>query len=249
MKSYLTPLIFSLLLTGCSLIPKNVEFFQSKVHKFPTPSAKQIELQREVAERAKEKARETLVAATQENASTNVVNPAQEAAELTDAASQAVGAPSGRPSAGTTELADSLRSSLAKHDAKVETFAKANDKEAGKKVEGTGLISIPYFVYLGAFVVVAVIGWHLAHTALTVAGTVYPPAAIPATVALGGMNIASELAGKALKQVVAGGQSFKTWIDNEIPDAALKAKIISAFTANHQTAQDEDVQTLVKGIK
>lgn len=249
MNKFLLPLIFSLCLTGCSLIPKNVEFGQSKVKKFPVPTAKQEELQRETAQRAKEKARETLVAATQENSSTNVINPAAETAELTDALSQSVGAPAKRPTATTSELADELRASLAKLDRKVEAFAQKNDEMAGKKVEGTGIIQIPYFIYLGGFLIVVVVLWHLLHTALSVAGAAYPPAAIPASIAVGGMNVAQDLVAKGLKQVVKGGQAFKTWIDNEIPDEALKEKILSAFVANHQTAQDEDVQTLVKGIK
>lgn len=244
-------LIFSLtvsLLTGCSLIPKKVEFFQDKVHKFPQATAKQDELQREAAALAKQKTAETVDAALKENASPYVVSPAREAEKLTDAVSTSLGPPV-TPNTNTVQVANGLNHAVAKYNNSVVDFARENDKNADKKIEGTGAIQVPYFIYLGGFVVVVIVLWHLGKTALTVAGAAYPPAAIPATVALGGMHIAQDLAAKALKQVVAGGQDFKTWIKNEIPDAALKQRILGAFQANHQTAQDEDVQTLVKGIK
>lgn len=249
MKRYLTPLIFSLwLLTGCSLIPKNVEFFQSKVHKFPQPTARQDELQREAAALAKQKTAETVDAALKENASPYVVSPAREAEKLADSVSTSLGPPV-TPATDAASTVAGLNTAVAKHNRNVVDFAKTNDEVAGKKIEGTGAIQVPYFIYLGGFVVVVVVLWHLGKTALTVAGTAYPPAAIPASVAVGGMNIAEGLAGKALKQIVAGGQNFKTWIENEIPDAALKEKILSAFRANHGSSQDTDVESVVKALK
>lgn len=247
MKRYLLPLIFSLCLTGCSLIPKSVEFGQDKVHKFPQPTAKQDELQREAAALAKQKAQETVDQALKENASPFIIAPARETEKLTDAVSTSLGPPvSARTNSAL--IVSGLNTAVAKHNNKVSDFAEDNDKNAGKKIEGTGWLQIPYFVYVGIVGVLIFVGWHLLK--LVIEGLqAYPPTAIPATVAVGGLNVAENVAGKALKQIVAGGQGFKTWISNEIKDADLKDKILSAFTANHETAQDEDVQTLVKGIK
>jgi len=230
------------------LIPKNVEFFQDKVHKFPAVTAKQVELQREAAALAKEKSRAVTKAAIEADAPANVTEPAQEVEILTDAVSTSLGPPVS-PSTNSAEVASKLNKSVAKHDNKVESFAKENNKDAGKKIEGTGLIQVPYFIYLGGFLVVAIIFWHLAKTALQAAGAAYPPAAIPASIAVGGMNVAQSTLAKGFQQIVSGGESFKNWIENEIPDDALKQKIISAFTANHQTAQDSDVQAVVKALK
>jgi hypothetical protein len=241
----LTPIVLSL--CGCSLIPKKVEFFQDKVHKFPQPTAKQEELQREAAALAKQKTQETVDEALKENASPYVLSPAREAEKLADAVSTSLGPPVS-PSTDSGKAAARLNSAVGKHDQKVAAFAEDNDKNAGKKIEGTGLLQIPYFVWVGGVVLFVVVGWHLAK--LVIEGLqAYPPTAVPATVAIGGLHVAEDVAGKALKQVVAGGQAFKTWITNEIKDADLKDKVLGAFTANHQTAQDEDVQTLVKGIK
>lgn len=209
--------------------------------------AKQEELQRQVAARAKLKAQETVDKALMENASTNVLSPAREAEKLTDAVSTSLGPPVS-PAVDTDVVVNGLNTQVAKHNIKVDKFADANDKNAGKKIEGTGWLQIPYFVWLAIVGVVVLVVWHLLK--LVIEGLqAYPPTAVPATVAVGGLHVAESVAGKALKQVVAGGQAFKTWIGNEIKDTDLKEKILSAFRANHDTAQDEDVQTLVKGIK
>lgn len=229
------------------MIPKKVEFFQDKVHRFPQPTAKQEELQREAAALAKQKAQETVDAALKENASPYVVSPARETEKLTDAVSTSLGPPISATT-NTDKVVSGLNTAVAKHNNKVANFAEDNDKNAGKKIEGTGLFQIPYFVWLGAVGIVLLIGWHLLK--LVIEGLqAYPPTAIPATVAVGGLHVAESVASKALHQVVAGGQAFKNWITHEVENPELKEKILSAFRANHQTAQDEDVQTLVKGIK
>ena len=85
----------SLFLTGCmgTLIPKQVELFQKKVQDFPEQSTKLRELERETVYAAHEKATETVVAALQTKADTNVITPAQETVKLTEAAVVAVGPP------------------------------------------------------------------------------------------------------------------------------------------------------------
>jgi len=233
-------------LTGCisSLIPKTVEFGQSKVHRFPEPTSSQKELQKEAAELAKEKAAQTLLAATAENTSTNVITPARETAVLTDAVAESVGVPASRPTESSQALADELRASIAKLDKKIESFKAENEKVAGKKVEGSGLIQVPYFLYAGGFVLIVVVGWHLAKTALTVASAANPGA----LVGVGAMNVAGSLAGKGLTQVVQGGKDFLGWVNKEVSDPILKQKVLDAFTSSHKMAQDSDVQSVVKQL-
>lgn len=238
----LTTLIFSL--TGCSLIPKRVEFFQDKVHKFPEPGAKQVELQREVAQRAKEKAQETLVAATREHSSPDVTSPAAETAVLTDAVSQSVGAPAKRPTADSSALADELRASIAKLDRKIDSFKRDNDENAGKKIEGTGLVQVSYFVYLGGIILVVLIGRVILKDILLAASAANPGAAV----AVGGLNVAGSLLSRGFHQVIKGGKDFVTWVNNEIEDPGLRDKIVGAFVANQKTAQDRDVKSVVDHV-
>lgn len=233
----------SFIFTGCGLIPKNVEFFQSKVHKFPAFTPSQAEYQKQAAGLAKQKASETLDAALATGASTNVVAPARETEKLTDAVSTSLGPPV-TPATNTDSAVANLQKAVAKLDQKIEAFKQESDKNAGKKIEGTGLISIPYFAYVGVIGLLIFVFWHLAKTALTVASAANPGAAV----AVGGMNVAGSVAAKGVAQLVAGGEEFKAWVEKEVSDAGLKQKILDAFTSAHKTAQDGDVQAIVKPL-
>lgn len=246
MKSLL-PIALSLcLLTGCSLIPKPVEFFQDKVHKFPQPTASQIEYQKEAALRAKQKAAATVDAALSEGSTTNVVAPAREAEKLTDAVSTSLGPPV-HEAQDTDVVVGKLQTAVARHDNKVDAFQKYNDKDAGKKIEGTGAVSIPYFVYLGVVVLIIVVLWHLGKIALTAASMANPGAAV----GLGVVNAGSALAAKGFSQVVSGGEDFLKWVDGRFSAAEpkLATEIADTFKALHKQNQDQDVQSLVNTIK
>jgi hypothetical protein len=244
-KIALVVLIASLVASaGCSLIPKKVEFFQDKVHQVPAPTQKQKELQREAAQKANEKASDTLHAALAEGSSTNILAPAVETEKLTAVVAESVGAPA-KPTANiqTDALIADLRGQIAKLEKKMDSFTVENNENAGKKIEGTGAISVPYFVYAGGFVLIIFVGWHLAKTALTVASAANPGAAV----GVGAMNIAGNLAGKGLNQVVTGSKEFLTWVGKEL-DPVVAAKVTDAFGAAQNKAQDKDVQIVVKTI-
>jgi hypothetical protein len=241
-KLFAILLAFGLLSTGCGLIPKKVEFFQDKVKKFPAESSRLIELQKEAAYAAKVETQQTVRAAVLEDASTNLVQHAETAAVLTDAVSTSLGPPSKQPS--ETVAAD-LRRAVAKLDAKIDAFKQENDENAGKKIEGTGAIQVPYFAYLGGFVVLVFMLWHLGKLALTAASVANPGAAV----GLGVMNVAGSLAGKGFVQLVQGGKNFLKWVDDNVPDDAIRTKLVDAFTAAHKQAQDGDVRPVVDKLR
>lgn len=231
-----------LMTTSCGLLPKNVEFFQSKVKRFPEESAKLVELQKEAAFAAKIETQETVKAAILEDASTNLVQHATAAATLTDAVSTSLGPPLKEPG---QSVAVDLRRAVAKLDAKIDAFKQDNDENAGKKIEGTGLIQVPYLVYLAGFLVVVTVLWHLGKLALTAASVANPGAAV----GLGAMNVAGNIAGKGFVQLVKGGKNFLKWVDEQVPDEALKAKLVDAFTASHKQAQDGEVRAIVDQVR
>lgn len=250
-KSFLPLILLVLAFSGCSLIPHKVEFFQDKVHKVPELTNSQREVEKQAALAAKFKASETLTAAIAENSSTNVVAPATETAKLTDVVSEMVGPPAKPATVDTDRLVQEVRSALAKQDAKLESFKRANDENAGKKIEGTGWLQIPYFVYVGLVALVILVAWHLLHTVLT--GLQVAGVANPALGAAGGVGSAlmggiESGFGKAFSQVVKGGEAFKDWMGKEVEDPALRQKILDGFKAAHQKAQDESVQTVVKAV-
>lgn len=233
------------LLTGCgSLLPKKVEFLQDKVRKFPAVTSKQKELQRQVAQLAKEKAVAVSVAAAKEDASPAVTVPAEECVILTDVLAESTGAPLARPSDPPVQLADNLRNSMAKHDKKVDSFKEDNDENAGKKIEGTGLVQIPYFAWIGLVGLVVFVGWHLAKTALTAASAANPGALI----GVGAMNLTGAAASKGIVQLVNGGKRFLSEIETAIEDPALREKVKAAFLNSHKTEQDRDVRSVVDNL-
>ncbi len=240
--SYLLSLAALVFLTGCgTLIPKRVELFQDKVRKFPEATQAAKEVQKQAAQRAKEKANETLVAATAEQCSPAVIIPATETAILTDAVADVVGPPAKRPDIDTVKLADEVRKTLAVLSKKVDSFKEDSNENVGKKIEGTGLVQVPYFVWLGGFIVVAFIGFHVLKLVLTAASAANPGAAI----GVGAMNVASSTASRGLVQLVNGGQKFLEWANKTIDDPILKQKVTDAFLTSHKKAQDGDVQAVV----
>lgn len=241
----LLPLLLTLL-SGCSLIPKPVELFQKKVGEFPSVTESEKEYQRRVIKLEQERVHQVNDAAIADGAGNNIVVPAHDAVRLADALSSEVGPPK-YPATDSDSAIQDLSHAKAKRDYRVDDFAAANEKVEGKKIEGTGLLQIPYFVWLGGFLIIAVIGWHLAKIVLT-AATMTPQGAIAGSVGLGVMNVGSELAGKALTQVIAGGKKFLGSIGSVVDDPAVVAKIQELFAASHDSQQDSDVQTVVKTV-
>lgn len=239
---YVGLLAYLVFLTGCgTLLPKKVEFLQDKVKKYPVATQSQKEVQRQVAQRAQEKTIETLTAAASEQASPAVMEPAKEAVILTSAVAESVGPPISRPSIDTQALSDELRKSVAKLNKKVDSFVEDNNENAGKKIEGTGLVQIPYFAWIGALALIVLVGWNLAKAALTAASAANPAA----LVGVGAMNVASTTAGKGVVQLVNGGQKFLQWVAAEVSDPALRQKIVDGFLTMHKKSQDEDVKAVV----
>lgn len=233
--------------TGCgTLIPKRVEFFQDKVQKFPEESAKYREAQRRAAELAERRAQDALAGAIAEDCSTNVVGPIKDTRDLTGAVSDSLGSPL-KPTDDVVGAITELRKSMARLDAKIEAFKQSNDENAGKKIEGTGLFSVPYFIWIGlvalmafgAFIVVSLI-W----TALKVYSMSNPPLALGLNAVQAGGNFAK----KALTQLIKGGEEFKDAVSKEVTDPELLARINRLFQVHQRMSQDLDVQAVVKEL-
>jgi hypothetical protein len=237
----------ALLLAGCgSLVPKKVEFFQDTVQRFPEQSEKLRELERQAIYRAVEKNTQTVLAAVSEGASTNVVKPAQEARVLTEAVAVSVGPPASPAPAhvSSEKLAAKLETQVAKFNDKVEDFKKASNENIGKKIEGTGLIQVSYFYWVGGIAVVLLLVFVAVKIALSVLALANPGAAIGLNV----VNAAQSVLSKGFAQVVKGGEEFKGWVDKEVQDAEIKKKILVAFQTSQVRAQDSDVQNVVAAL-
>jgi hypothetical protein len=238
----LIPLLF--LLAGCSLFPKKVEYFQDKVHSMPAPSESHKEVQKEAADFVARKTKQTVLAAVGENSSTNVLKPAIEAEVVADSLSGSVGKPVEPWQKSANELAAKLDKLDAKLDQKLEDFRKDNDENAGKKIEGTGLIQMGYFTHLLVLGVIVVGGWII----IKVLGVLNPSVGIGTKVISGGVTGVTKLVSRGFSEVVQAGESFKKRVDEEFEDAETKEKIKALFTQAHKEHQSADVQKAIKEL-
>jgi len=244
--------VLATLLTGCSsLVPKRVELGQDKVEKMPVAKPSEREVQRQVAQRAAVKADETLRAAIMEDASPVVVTPAAETVVLSDAVSRSLGPPS-KPAAkdlASEQLARKLDASVAALNKRIEEFREDNDKNAGHKIEDTGILKVPYFVWLGgAFVLIAiaVVVAGLAWTALKIYGISNPPVGL----GIKAVQTGGALAAKAVGQLVGSGEKFKSWLKTELPHVSedVKKEIEDLFVSAHKETCDEAVQHVAEEL-
>lgn len=236
-------------ITGCgTLIPKPVELFQKKVQKMPEATESQKETQRQAAALSKQKAAEVVDAAILEGSSTNILAPARDAERLTDAVSTSLGPPLKPANVPAPVLATKLDSSVAKLNKKVDSFADKNDELAGKKIEGTGLVSVPYFLWIAGIAAATFLIWHLVKTLAAASAATGNPAGVIGSVALGAIgNVAQSTVSKGFAQVVKGGENFKNWVKTEF-DPIVQKKILGAFQTYQTGVQDQDVQATIKQL-
>lgn len=246
MKKLLLTLAF-ICLTGCSmLIPKRVEFFQDKVKPVPGQTAKEREIQRQTAARAYEKAQQTYVEVLKEECPDVVSAPAEETVALTKAVSTSVGPPLAPSLLPSKELATRLDTAGAKLTKRVDEFKEENNENAGKKIEGTGLFSVPYLVVLGGavvlvfilFVVISV-GW----TAVKLYGVANPPIAL----GVKAVQTSASFAKQAFSEVLKGGEEFKNAVKAKFDEDAQK-QILELFRTHQERAQSQTTQDVVKEL-
>ncbi len=243
-KKYII-LLLLLSFTGCGmLIPKKVEYFQDKVKAVPAANDTHIETRKEAAAFVAEKTHETVTAAIKEDASTNVLKPAVEAEIVASSLSGSLGKPEDPWKKDAARLAARLDRMDAKLDQSLEDFRQYNDKNEGKKIEGTGVLQMGYFTHLILIVIIFFIGY----ICLKVVGTVYAPVGLGTSVISGGIKGISTLFTKATSEIIQGGEKFKEYVDKEIQDPAVKAKVNDLFLRAHMERQSDDVQKLVKQI-
>lgn len=236
------------LLTGCgTLFPKRVEFGQDKVEKFPVKKAAEQEVQRQAAQRAKEEAAKTLEAAIEEETSPAVVEPAKATARLTDAVSDSLGPPL-HPSAVTSaELARALDTAMAKLNKRIDGFKRDNDENIGKKIQGTGWLSVPYFIWVGILAALGFVGFIIlgvAWTALKAFSISNPPLAL----GLNAVQLGTKGATTLVSQLLKGGEKFKERLAAEVSDPAVVAAVEKIFRDEHEKAQSPEAQIIVKHL-
>lgn len=232
-------LIPILLLTGCGIIPKKVEYFQDKVEKAPQLGYKDEEVLRQAAKLANERAQETKEAAIATQADPSVVIPATDTERLTDAVSDAVGQPKKDYEGEMEALLVQLQKVMGELNEERAKFRDRNDENAGKKIEGTGIIQMPYITNLLLIGVVLVVVWAMLKTA----SAVNAPVSVGVKTIEGGTKLVARAAG----EIIQAGQEFKRRLIEEMPEQAAAVKKI--FTEAHRANQSTETQQFVQQIK
>lgn len=242
------PLIVALsigILTGCStLIPKRVEIGQDKVQKFPEEKSKEREIQRQAADRVSKDALELLRRIISEGGSSNVLKKASDTAIVADAVSDSLGPPLSPSDEPADKLAQKLNNATAKLQERIVDFRQDNDENVGKKIEGTGFLQIPYFLWIGGLAVAGFLAFAVLRVVLAVVSAMNPGVALGTRAAA----MSGKVLSKAFSQVIAGGQRFKTDLKSIVDDEALREKIVELFVTSHRQSQDEEIQSVVKHL-
>jgi len=242
MKKLLVLIPALMLLAGCgTLIPKTVEFFQRKVKAVPEVSDKAKETQRQAADYVSTKTEETKIAAIESDANTNVVSLATDANTVASALSQSLGPPEDPWKKEALRLALMLKEQQANFNDKLASYAKHVDKDAGKKIEGTGFIRIPYFVYIGCIILVVFLIW----TGLKIYGSINPIVGLGTNVV---GRIGSAVRTRALTEVAEGGEAFKQYLTDSGLAAEVKSQVLDLFSRAHKENQSRDTQNIVSTL-
>jgi hypothetical protein len=250
LRNLLLVLFAASLLAGCgSLAPARKEFFQDKVERVPEATARERETEKQTVDLLRRRTQQTVVAAVLEKASPGVTEPAKDAAILADAVAVSVGPPKNAlpDDSKTSEVANKLLAAVAKLDSRMESFREDVRDNEGRKIEGSGLFSVPYFVWLGGVLVLVFIGF----TLLSVGWMALKAFAIsnpPLAVGMGVANIGAKFAKSAFSQILQGGEEFKDAVGKKIADPAIAAKVLELFKVHQRQAQSPEVQAVIQEL-
>ncbi len=230
-----------IVLSGCKLFPKKVEFFQDKVRAVPAKTETTKERERQAADFVAQKTDQAYDAAVENSDGPEVLSPLSDARIVSESLSLSLGPPSDPWKREAERLADDLRTAQAKYNRAIEKFRKQNDENSGKKIEGTGFLQVGYFTYLlvvGGSILVLLLALRIG---LGIYGAMNP--------AVGGvLKVSSALAGRAVDELAYGGKKFVGYLDKLDLDDKAKTLVHDLFIRSHKEAQSRDVQQLVQSL-
>ncbi|MDP3732984.1 MAG: hypothetical protein Q8Q91_00435 [Candidatus Daviesbacteria bacterium] len=247
MKVYFL-ILFLCLGSGCSLIPKSVEFFQKKVHAVPDKSFKNKETEKQAALYVNDKVNQARDEAIKLGVTNSVITPLTDAKIVIEPLVGSLGPPASRWLGNSTNLAAKLIKNESGLDKKVDDYKEDTKKLEGKKVEGSGLFQIPYFVWLGVVFVFLFVVYVVGRSAIQ-ALMISSGAGIPVSMGLKTITgIAGKTAKTAFSQIVHGVELTKDYIKGSDKDTFTKEEILKIIRDEQQKAQNADVQKIVKEL-
>lgn len=233
----------AVLVAGCNLMPKPVEIGQQKVRAVPAKSSQAVEAERQAAQLITQRTSEARDAVLLSGA-TNALPPLTDARDAALGLSYSLGAPLRPWESSGAELSARLGYLEAKLDRALSQYRVDVAPNVGKKIEGTGLLQIPYFLWLA----LVAGGLFLVWTGIQIVGAVYPPVGLGVRGLSAAGRIGGRTAARAFEQVVRGGEAFKDALDRSDLDDRVKASVLDMLRRHQMGSQDEQVQVLVRDL-
>ena len=235
----LLPLAILTLASGCTLIPKRVEYFQDRVRPVPERSAVADESLRQAARLAAQRAADTERAALATEAAPEVVAPARDTTVLTGAVAEHVGPPAAPWTGDINALIARMDAQEARYRARLDAYRDSVRPNVGKPIEGTGAIQVGYFTHLLILATIVAVAWVI----LKVVAITHAPVAIGMRTIEGG----GRFLGRAFAEVVEGGEEFKARIRKRLASSPESlAAVLEEFQTAHRARQSRDVQGVVQ---
>lgn len=239
------PIVIGIIcLSGCSIFrPKDKEFFQKKVTPVPervTPEYQ--ETQRQGLAYVRTNVTQAYVMAVQEQSSTNIINPLEDAIQVIDPLVVQAGPPEHPFKGEPQKLAKWINENTAKYNKAIDRYTDKIEPLVGKKIEGTGWIQMGYFTYIG----LVLFGFFILYTVVRMLINVLFPEINVGVKAIS--NMSSKAVAAAFSQLVNGGEYFKKLVDEKIDDQATIDHVKELFRIAHETKQSPQVQETVKHL-
>jgi uncharacterized lipoprotein YajG len=231
-----------LVVAGCQLVPKPVELGQKKVREVPTKTSQQVEAEKQAADFVAKKIDQGRDEALKTQVSTNVIEPLTDARDAAHGLRQSLGAPMNTWNDNGAEMALRLGFLEAKLDRALAEHRKEVAPLVGKKIEGTGWIQIPYFMWIGLVLLFFFVLW----TGLKIVGAIYPIVGLGVSGLSAAGRVGSSTVTKALEQVVKGGEAFKDSVNKLDLDDRAKSVVLDLLRKHQMMSQDTDIQELIR---
>lgn len=245
---YLALLIAILFFSGCQLVPKTVEFFQDKVKPVPIKTEKAKEFERQAAKYLEEKINTAHEEAVRADVTNSVVEPLTDAKIVASPLSESLGPPITPWSSTSTNLALQIEKTLAKFNTQLEKYREIVKPNEGKAIEGTGLLQIPYFVWLtvviGGFFFLYILIKSVLQALMISSG-----AGIPLSIGLKSISgIASKNIKQGFVQVVQGLERTKEFIKQSSQSTFTKEEVLELIRNEQMKSQNVEIQKIIKEL-
>ena len=234
---------------GCgTLFPKKVEFFQDKVKPVPVQTEKSKETDRQAAQYVVHKVDQAFTEAVRNDVTNSVVNPLVDAKEVAGPLSDSLGPPKKPWEGAAVELANQVNLNLSKLNSSIQSYRSEVRENEGKKIEGSGVFQVNYFVWLlivgGGLLIVYIIIKSVIQALMISSG-----AGIPLSIGLKSVTgLASKNVRAGFQQIMHGIEKTKDHLKNSNKTTFTKEEVLELIRDEQMKSQSPEIQKIVKEL-